>query len=149
MPTNASLLRKKRYTFLKDVIDKKGRLPVYKEYKKFAKIMLFIYMSLKEMSERDGLQNNEGVLFKIRFLDSKFRHGKAVTDSKVRILFEYAIRPGSCRIKSFDVEHTSKSEVLHALETFANYYGIIFRQEERYTKFDSEKMYIISLPKAA
>ena len=149
MPTNKSLLRKKRYAFLKDAIDTKGRLPFYKEYQKYAKIMMFIYESLRDMAENEGLQNNEGILFRMRFLESGFRGGKGITTVNLKILLEHAIRPGSCRMKSFEIEHTNKTEVLCALETFANYYGLTFGQEEKYTRLDSEKLYIISLPKEA
>ena len=149
MPSNNIERRIRRYAALKTVIDEKGRLPFYKNNQKFAKFMVFMYESLCEMASKPGLQNNDGVLYKISFLASGIRVGAPV-ENRVKVLFEYAIRPGSCRMKCFEFPHTNSKEFIYVLKTFAEYYGLSFSEgEEKYTRTAKDHSYAISLPKEA
>ena len=149
MPSNQIERRIRRYAALKTVIDQKGRLPFYKNNQKFAKFMMFMYDNLYEMASKPGLQNNDGILYKISFLVSGFRSG-APDENHIKVLFEYAIRPGSCRMKCFEFSHTNKTEFVCALKTFAEYYGLSFSEgEEKYTRTNKDHSYAISLPKEA
>ena len=71
MPSNQIERRIRRYAALKTVIDQKGRLPFYKNNQKFAKFMMFMYENLYEMASKPGLQNNDGILYKISFFMSE------------------------------------------------------------------------------
>lgn len=149
MPSNQIERRIRRYAALKTVIDEKGRLPFYKNNQKFAKLMMFMYETLYEMASKTGLQNNNGVLYKISFLAAGFKAGMPA-ENRIKVLFEYAIRPGSCRMKSFEFQHTNKTEFICAIKTFAEYYGLSFSEgEEKYTRTAKDHSYAISLPEEA
>lgn len=135
--------RIRRYENLKKVLEERGRLPFYKQYHKYAKLMMFFYETLMEITMKNGLQNRDGVLFKVKLSHYSTRHN---SDLSGRLLFEcgcgsYAL------IKSFEVEHTSKETVATMLEDFANYYGLVFKKkDEKYYSVSGSYDYKISLP---
>ena len=149
MSTNLKEARIRKYTKLQKVVEEKGRLPFHRGYQKYAKIMMFIYETLLEMVNKPGLQNNTGLLYKIKFTNNCY-FGQKQRDYHGKILFEYGIGADSSRFKSFEIDHISIDAIVLVLNSFAEYYGLEFSvAEEKYTKSSKDKTYIICLPEEA
>lgn len=143
-------LRTVRYAKLLEVLKTKGRLPFHKGYQKYTKLMMFIYESLLDMATNTGYQNNDGLLYKIRFTSNCVNPNLKQKEYHGKILFEYGMGPRSSHFKSFEIQHVTKEELVILFTTFAEYYGLILvKKEAKYIRSATDYEYTINLPPEA
>ena len=134
--------RQRLYLKLEKVFKEKGHFPFKKTYQKYKSLFLFMYNSILEILQKTGLQNSEGILFKITFNHEYTGKKKGIVYTGSILLEIPGIRYS--KLKSFKFESVPIDEIKTVLEEFSEYYDCIFSDKgnDRYAELHTKYYYI-------